>query len=138
VPANARGAVVPKVIYSSTYAPSQTYNFTGISLDRAGDIYVGANPIGDSPSAVFVFAAGKTGDIPKSETGGWEDPGISQPTGVGVDSKGYAYVANYPNLFNGQPDAITVYEPGKAGAVRTITNAALKLPGILRVGPYAK
>ncbi len=60
------------------------------------------------------------------------------PTGVGVDSKDYAYVANFPNLFGGGPDAITVYEPYKASAVRSITNAALKLPGILRVGPYVK
>ncbi len=40
------------------------------------------------------------------------------PTGVGVDSKDYAYVANFPNLFGGGPDAITVYEPYKASAVR--------------------
>ncbi len=135
VPVTAKGKVSPHVIYTG-YAPSGSYNFTGISLGRSGDVFVGGSPQGSYNSAVFELPAGKTGAVTPLRT--LVDAGISQPTGVGVDATGIVYVANYPSLFGGGPDAITVYEPGRTSAVRSITNAALKLPGILRVGPYVK
>jgi hypothetical protein len=135
IPVTARGNVTPHVIYTND-APNGSYQFTGISLDRSGHVFVGGTPVGDNPGAVFELPADKTGPVTPLRV--LTDAGITQPTGVGVDAAGLVYVANFPPLFSGEPDEIPVYESGRSSPVRTITNSGLKLPGILRVGPYVK
>jgi hypothetical protein len=135
-PVDAKGDAQPKYIYSTKDAPQGDYDFTGISLDRSGNVYVGASPQDGGSSAVFEFPAGKTGNVTPSRV--LTSDGIQQPTGVGVDAAGLIYVANYPQFVSNTPGTITVYKPGSSATQRTITNASLKLPGILRVGPYVK
>jgi hypothetical protein len=129
------GSTVSHTI-ATNYAPAGTYLFSGLGFDRAGNLYVAADPQGPYASAIFEFPAGKFGTVTPSRI--LYGSTILSPDGVGVDGSGLVYVANYPNTSTNAPDAITVYAPGSSTPVRSITNSAIQLPGLLRVGPYVK
>jgi DNA-binding beta-propeller fold protein YncE len=136
-PVTSKGTVTPKEITSSNDAPASSYMFSGISLDRSGNVFVGASPEGSYDGEIFEFPAGKTGNVTPIRA--IDDAyGSTQPTGVGVDAAGNVYVANFPDLFGGTAEAILVYKPGSSSIVRKIPSSALKIPGVLRVGPYVK
>ncbi|HYB90595.1 MAG TPA: NHL repeat-containing protein [Candidatus Binataceae bacterium] len=76
-----------------------------------------------------VFAAGASGNASPTATITGPDTGITNPTGVAVDSAGDIYVANPESLYGGT-DSIFIYSAGSNGDVTpttTITGASTGL-----------
>jgi len=101
---------------------------TGLAIPSAiardpvsGNIYI-ANQCN---STVTVYAADASGIPAPIATIGGTNTGLSQPTGIALDSNDYIYVTNPANSqVSGSTDSVTIYAPSATGNVAPVATIA--------------
>jgi hypothetical protein len=117
-------AVPTNVITTSSSSSGQLQSaIPGLAYDSSGNLYVATfNPVTAGSAAIDVFGVGASAGatttrvITSSQMGGQNVAGIGDPEAVAVDSKGYVYVALFPNGGTNQA-SIVVFPPGANGNV---------------------
>ena len=121
-PKNSNGNVAPKVLAGSN-VPVQ--NAAGLAVDAAGNLYVSDY----TAKAIYVFAAGATGNTAPIRTIAGSATGLVQPYGISFDSHGHLYVAQ------GHDDTAPIEEfaanaNGNVAPIATIGGSHTKMLGI--------
>src|SRR5581483_5630045 len=124
-PKNSDGNVAPQVLAGSN-VPVQ--NSEGLAVDSSGRLYVSDY----TAKAIYVFAAGATGNSAPIRTIAGSATGLVQPLGMSFDSHGHLYVAQ------GHDDVAPIEEfaanaNGNAAPIATIGGSHTKLLGIQNV-----
>ena len=119
---NSNGNVAPKVLAGSN-VPIQ--NTEGLAVDASGNLYVSDY----TAKAIYVFAAGATGNTAPIRTIAGTATGLVQPYGIAIDSHGHLYVAQ------GHDDTAPIEEfaanaDGNVAPISTIGGGHTKLLGI--------
>ncbi|HEY1882446.1 MAG TPA: hypothetical protein VGG51_05335 [Candidatus Cybelea sp.] len=121
-PKNSNGNVAPKVLGGSS-VPIQ--NTEGLAVDAHGELYVSDY----TAKAIYVFAAGASGNTAPIRTIAGVATELVQPLGMSFDSSGHLYVAN------GHDSTAPVEEfaagaNGNVAPIATIGGSHTKLLGI--------
>jgi hypothetical protein len=124
-PKGSSGNVAPKVLAGSN-VPVQ--NTEGLAVDASGNLYVSDY----TAKAIYVFAAGASGNTAPIRTIAGAATGLVQPFGMSFDSHGHLYVAQ------GHDSTAPIVEfaanaNGNAAPIATIGGSHTKLLGIFNV-----
>ncbi len=121
-PKNSNGNVAPKILAGSSVPVEGTY---GLAVNAHGELYVSDY----TAKAIYVFAAGASGNTAPIRTIAGDATELVQPLGMSFDSSGHLYVAN-------SHDSTAPVEEFAAGAngnvapIATIGGSHTKLLGI--------
>jgi sugar lactone lactonase YvrE len=108
----------------------------GIALDQSANIYVANNPQPGilHTGSIVMFAAGAKGNASPLDTISGLNTGLSNPTGVMVDSSHNIYVSNFYGG-GGEHGSVTIYAAGSNG--NAAPGAAITNPDVGLTGPTA-
>lgn len=124
-PKGSNGNVTPKVLGGSN-VPVQ--NTEGLAVDASGRLYVSDY----TAKAIYVFAAGASGNTAPIRTIAGSATGLVQPSGMGFDSHGHLYVAQGHDS-TAPIEEFAANANGNVAPIATIGGSHTKLLGIFNL-----
>ena len=132
--AGASGHATPTAVISTISATNQTGYPTGLTFDRAGNLYVTNSQYRSAGSCCYpsitVFAAGAGAGATPMTTITGSNTGMNNPLAIALDAAGNLYVANAGNSCCGYGNSITVYAAGASGNATPIATLVGTLTGL--------